>query len=333
MEAAPTKIDSGNDWQPTATIANLRRRSEILAKIRQFFAERSVIEVETPLLSQHTVTNPYIQSFSTLHQPNISHQQVYYLQTSPEYAMKRLLAAGSGSIYQLAKSFRNEEISDRHNPEFSLLEWYRVNFDHFQLMDEVKDFLIFLLGERQVNKLTYEELFKQHLQINPHHANLSELKNCSSEHKINIADADSFDRDTWLDILMTHIIEPKLNPQHLNFVYHFPASQAALAKINYDQNGNAIAERFEVYAGGMELANGFHELTDAKEQQQRFESENQQRAKNKQPQLAIDFRFLKALEKGLPPCAGVALGVDRLMMIALNAKSINEVLSLSFVNA
>jgi lysyl-tRNA synthetase class 2 len=318
-----------SNWQPTASFVNLKLRAEILAKIRAFFAERNVLEVETPLLSQATVTDINLQSFATNYFPNPENNnpQTFYLQTSPEFAMKRLIAAGSGSIFQIAKAFRNHGESGRlHNPEFSLLEWYRIGFDHLQLMNEVDQLLQFILQTKAAEKLTYADIFWRYIDINPHTASASELKKCALH--LGLSELNHFDfsdADSWLQLLMTHYIEPQLGRDQPTFIYDFPMTQAALAKIRNDNP--PVAERFEIYVNGVELANGFHELTDGKEQLARFEKDLAQRENLNYRPVPIDHFFLDALHHGLPDCAGVALGIDRLIMLAAKTQNISDVLS------
>jgi lysyl-tRNA synthetase class 2 len=312
-------------WAPSASHAALIKRAEILASIRHFFYERHVLEVETPLLGMAGVTDVHIESF-------ITHDQTkhpYYLQTSPEYAMKRLLAAGYGDMYQICKAFRQEEQGRFHQPEFSLLEWYRVGFNHLQLMDEVDALLQTLLGCKAAGKITYTDLFESHLAINPHKATLNDLKKIAQQHNLLSALGEQHDnKDDWLQLLLSHLIEAKLGHTEPCMIYDYPASQAALAKINLQTQR---AERFEVYVNGIELANGFHELQDAKEQQQRFLADLQQRQSLQRPTPRIDQQLLQALEHGLPACAGVALGIDRLIQIALEKKDIQHVISFAKV--
>jgi lysyl-tRNA synthetase class 2 len=306
----------------------LQLRSELLAKIRVFFAERKVQEVETPLLYPSTTPSPHISSFS------IKKSIPLYLQTSPEFAMKRLLAAGSGDIYQICKAFRDGECGAFHNPEFTILEWYRINFTHLDLMNEVAELLSFILGLPSAERFTYAEIFEHHLQINPHRASIEQLKNCAIKNKVSteyIASAadedDESSKDTWLQLLLTHLIEDKLGQHSPTFIYDFPPSQAALAKIRHHENP-PVASRFEVYVKGIELANGFHELIDANEQRERFEQELLQRQKLGLHCPPLDEKFLQALPQ-IPPCAGVALGIDRLLMLAANAKSLDQILFFS----
>jgi len=315
-------------WQPSACLAILQQRAAILRTIREFFAIRGVMEVETPLMCHTSVTDPFIQSIPAYFQaPHQTVPTCYYLQTSPEYAMKRLLAAGSGPIYQITKAFRQGEVGQYHNPEFTMMEWYRPGFDHHALMDEMDALLQLILKKPAAERKSYAELFQSHLQLDPHHAALAELKACAEHHELSVA-MDIYDRDTWLNLLMTHVIEPRIGLEKPLFVYDFPASQAALARIQ--ASNPPVASRFEVYFRGLELANGFHELQDAKEQRLRFEKNNQERIAQGLPTLALDHYFLAALEHGLPDCAGVALGIDRLVMLATHSESIQEVLSFDF---
>ncbi len=315
-------------WQPTATLEMLHLRATLLAKIRDFFIERNVLEVETPLLSPATVTDVYLQSFATQYHPGgLSSPETLYLQTSPEYAMKRLLAAGSGSIFQICKAFRNDGEKGRlHNPEFTMLEWYRIDFTHHDLMDEVDKLLALILGVPSAERLSYAEVFEKYLDLDPHRSSAQELKNKALALDLfSLENLEYDDRDSWLHLFMTHVIEPQIGHGKATFIYDFPTSQAALARI---RPGNpAVAERIEVYLEGIELANGFHELTDAQEQHQRFKHDLQKREKLGLPPVPIDYAFLEALQSGLPPCAGIALGVDRLVMLAAKAKTLAEAVS------
>ncbi len=241
--------------------------------------------------------------------------------------MKRLLAAGSGAIYQICKVFRNGELGRQHNPEFTLLEWYRPGFNHHQLMEDVAALINSVLPEtREIEYLSYLEIFNQHLSINPHQATQTELQQCAKQH--GIADAERLNlptKDAWLDLLLTHRIESQLGRNRLSFVYDYPASQASLAKIR--PGSPPLAERFELYMEGMELANGFHELTQANEQQQRFNQDLKQRENQGQAIVPMDKNLLAAINSGLPDCAGVALGIDRLLMQITQATDIDQTLS------
>ena len=309
------------DWQPGAGIELLRARAALLQRIRGFFAQRNVLEVETPLLCQATVTDPNIEV------PGCDRR---WLQTSPEYAMKRLLAAGSGPIYQICKAFRAGEAGARHNPEFSLLEWYRPGFTLAMLMREVAELLNTCLGEdgEAVETISYTGLFQQVLAIDPLNATATELKTLAGSqlHPEGL----ELDRDGWLDLLMSHRVEPALRDRGRVFVYDYPASQAALARVRPQ---TAVAERFELYVNGLELANGYLELGDALELEQRFAGDNRRREAAGQQRRSVDTRFLAAMRAGLPDCAGVALGLDRLLMLARDCPTIDEVLSFSWERA
>ena len=289
------------------------------------------MEVETPMLSAAAITDPHLESFSTRYTgPGYAEAMSLYLHTSPEFPMKRLLAAGSGPIYQLGKVFRLGEAGRRHNPEFTLLEWYRPGFDHKQLMDEVAALVAPLLGleGRAVERLSYREAFLRHAGIDPLTAPLEALRQCARRLGIRGFEEES-ERDVWLDLILTHAVEPRLGQDGLCFIYDYPASQAALARLNPDDP--RVAERFELYYRGIELANGFHELADADEQRKRFETELKVRSEQGLEPVPMDERLLAALNN-LPDCAGVALGVDRLVMLALGAGSIDEVMAFSIDN-
>ncbi|BBN82946.1 elongation factor P--(R)-beta-lysine ligase [Pseudoalteromonas sp. A25] len=313
-------------WAPSAAIATLKQRAEILAQIRAFFASKNVLEVETPSLCSASVTDVHLASFKTRFVgPGNQDGLDLYLQTSPEFAMKRLLAAGSGPIYQLAKAFRNEESGRHHNPEFTMLEWYRPGFDEHALMDEIEQLIQLILQSAPCTRLTYQQVFIDVLGLDPLSASLDELKSCASKHGYSDIASQESNPDTLLQLLFCMEIEPKIGIDAPCFVYHFPASQAALAKL--DDIDSRVAGRFELYYQGMELANGFNELTDAQEQATRFAQDNQLRVQMGLSEVAIDQRFIEALQHGLPQCSGVALGVDRLIMLALNKSRISDVLT------
>lgn len=325
---ASMSLASKSNWQPSASVDNLKLRAKMFAQIREFFSSRGVLEVDTPLMCHTSVTDACIQSIPALFQAHPQEaEQCYYLQTSPEYAMKRLLAAGSGAIFQICKAFRQGETGRMHNPEFTMLEWYRPGFDHHALMDEMDELLQLLLLVAPAELKTYAEIFQDFLQLDPHTAPLQELAACARQNKLDVHAAVT-DKDVWLQLLMSECIEPHIGKERPIFIYDFPASQAALARI---KAGNpATASRFEVYMHGVELANGFHELQNAAEQRKRFEKNCAERAQENLAAMQIDELFLAALEYGLPDCAGVALGLDRLVMIAARSKSITEVLSFDF---
>lgn len=326
---SPEEDLQGESWRPTASLDALRLRARIASEIRAFFASRDVLEVETPFLSAATVPDLHLASLSCRY----GEGGALYLQTSPEYAMKRLLAAGSGPIFQISKAFRDGEAGSRHNPEFTLLEWYRPGFDHHRLMDEVEELLHRILSPAQLDgrsarRLTYREAFLESLGLDPHSASLPALAA-----KAETADLDpppDLGRDDLLNLLISCAVEPALaraNPRGITFVHDFPASQAALARTTQDPDGNEVAERFEAYVGGMELANGFHELTDPAEQRRRFEADRAERRRRGMPVPPLDENLLAALEAGMPESAGVALGVDRLVMLAAGASRIDEVIA------
>jgi elongation factor P--(R)-beta-lysine ligase len=246
--------------------------------------------------------------------------------------MKRLLCAGSGPIYQICKVFRNGELGGRHNPEFTLLEWYRPDYDHHALMDEVAE-LVNLLSETTmaVEKLTYADAFQRSLKIDPHQTSVEQLMQCAIDHHLPGAEDLILNRDGWLDLLLSHLIEPHLGERGMTFLHNYPASQAALAKVS--EASPPVAERFELYLSGVEIANGFHELDDAEEQNQRFIKDNNQRQAEHRPTLPMDERLLEALADGLPHCSGVALGIDRLLMVLAGKRDIKEVVSFDFGRA
>jgi lysyl-tRNA synthetase class 2 len=330
----PSNKDKG--WRPSASFEVIQQRAECLARARRYFAENGALEVETPLLVSATIPDPNIPSFSTAvaspGEPS-GYRSCRYLSTSPEFAMKRLLAAGSKPIYQICKAFRQGEQGRLHNPEFTLLEWYRPGFDHHQLMDEVATLVMCLAegyrGFEVEERLTYGDCFQRYLEIDPFIADVSLLKACAEKQGIetNTGLTES-DRDGWLDLLMSHCVQPHLGQNRLSFVYDYPASQAALAKIR--PGSPPVAERFELFIDGVELANGFHELQDAAEQRARFKQELQSRQDGGLEDIAIDEYFLAALEEGLPECAGVAMGLDRLLLVLTGAGRLEDVISFSF---
>tara|TARA_R110002153_G_scaffold271355_3_gene438632 strand:+ start:995 stop:1969 length:975 start_codon:yes stop_codon:yes gene_type:complete len=315
-----------DNWLPSASIEVLKQRALVLQKIRHFFAERDVFEVDTPALCHATVTDEHLHSFSTqFNHPFTPHPCTLYLQTSPEFAMKRLLSAGSGAIYQICKSFRNEETGQFHNPEFTMLEWYRPGFNHLQLMTEIDELIQLILGCDKAERVTYQDIFKQHLQCDPLTATLADLKTLASHYGYAELAATENNKDTLLMLLFSQHVEPHIGQVRPCFVMDFPASQAALAKIS--PTNSLVAERFELYFRGIELANGFHELTDGPEQLRRFEEDNAKRLSKGLEMMPIDQNFLAAINFGLPACAGVALGIDRLLMLALGCSNIDQVIA------
>lgn len=324
--------NASGDWRPNATLEVLHLRARMLESVRAFFSARGVLEVETPVLSAAATPDPALESFATNYTgPGAPRGRTLYLHTSPEFPMKRLLAAGSGSIYQICRVFRNGESGRQHNPEFTMIEWYRVDFDHHALMDEVAA----LVGETLAGqltlgppeKLTYQEAFERVLDINPHTATAAELARAAVRHDIDAPTmrAGHDEHAVWRDLLLSHLIEPRLGHGQLTFLHDFPASQASLARILPGQP--PLAARFELYLNGVELANGFHELADAAEQRTRFERQLHARDILEAPRVPLDERLLAGLGAGLPDCAGVALGFDRLVMLAAHAPAIDAVMA------
>jgi len=328
------QIDSDAAWQPQADLATLRQRAALNALIRAHFSNTNALEVETPILSQAGNTDPNIESFSVAFSgPSAAGSPQRWLRTSPEFAMKRLLAAGIGDCYELGRVFRNGEAGGRHNPEFSMLEWYRVGWDHHQLMDEVIALVSAALALRgrvpAVVRCSYRQLFVEALGIDPFSASDATLRAPLADARIQ---PEGLGRDDWLDLLLSLRIQPQFPADQLLLLYDYPASQCALAKIR--GNGeDAVAERFEAFLGPLELANGYHELTDATEQRQRFARDIDMRRHRGLSLPAIDMRLLAAIEAGLPACAGVALGLDRLLAALLELPGIAPTLAFPFDRA
>ncbi|WP_417617172.1 elongation factor P--(R)-beta-lysine ligase [Oceanisphaera sp.] len=319
-------------WPPTAPLALLQRRAQLLAQIRGFFAERQVLEVDTPTMASAGVTDVHLENFKThFVGPGMAGGIELYLQTSPEFHMKRMLAAGYGAIYQIAKAYRNEESGRLHNPEFTMLEWYRPGFDHHQLMDEMADLLQLVLNTAPPTRITYQQAVSSTLGVCPLTASLTELRQAGLGLGADDLLARETDRDTILQLLFALGVEPRIGQLEPCFVYDFPASQAALARIS--PQDARVAERFEVYFKGIELANGFHELSDEREQRRRFELDNQAREARGLATRPIDEYLLAALAAGLPDCAGVALGIDRLVMLAAGAESLDQVIAFPVTRA
>ena len=312
-------------WQPSASIADLRRRAELLTLIRDFFNIRGYLEVETPVMGRFGVTDVYLSNIKA-----VFRGQPYCLQTSPEYHMKRLLAAGSGPIFQLARVFRDDELGRWHNPEFTLLEWYQLDIDHHQLMQEVDALLQKVLGCAPMIKKTYQQVFMEICDIDPMLASIETFQQVLDRFNLQgVLDAEELDRDQYLFLLMSHVVEPALAAEPCPVaVYGFPVSQAALAQV---QDG--AAARFEIYYRGVELANGFYELTDADVQRERFAKDNEARTQHGLETIAGDTYLLEALSHGLPKCSGVALGVERLLALAMDHSSIAAVMAFDFSRA
>jgi len=326
-----------NNWRPTATRAVLEQRANALARVREFFAKRAVLEVDTPVVVNAPVTDVHIHS-AEVRFPDAAGR--YYLHTSPEFAMKRLLASGSGDIFQICHVVRGLERGRQHNAEFTLIEWYRLGYSLEQLMDEVEALARDVLGPvatpMRSERISYVEAFKDALDIDPLTASLHALRSAAravgfepaatQSHASPAASADSAaaERDELLELLMGTKIGPQLGRNALTFIHRYPASQAALARL--DPNDSRCALRFELYCEGMELANGFHELASAAEQRARFEHDLAERRRRSLPADRMDEHLLGALAAGLPECAGVALGFDRLVMLLTGARAIDEVI-------
>jgi lysyl-tRNA synthetase class 2 len=312
------------NWRPTATLATLRLRAQALAETRAFFAARQVLEVDTPLLVRHAVTDVHIHS-AQVQLPG--HDGALFLHTSPEYAMKRLLAAASGDIYQIAHVVRGDERGRWHNAEFTLIEWYRCGYSMSQLIDELSQLARVLLALPPATpqlSLSYSQAFQQVLDCEPLSARHEELRELAIAQGLERQMALRCERDELLDWLMGTVVGPRLGLDHLCVVHRYPVSQAALARV--DVADPRVALRFELYHRGIELANGFEELTDAGEQRLRFEADRQERARRGLPQPAMDEALLDALAAGMPPVSGVAVGFDRMLMLRIGARSIEEVL-------
>lgn len=308
-------------WKPAAGVDALRRRARLLADVRAFFAARGVLEVETPLLGAATATDVHIASLRT-RCDGAGGGHHLYLQTSPESAMKRLLAAGSGPIFQICKAFRDGEQGRAHNPEFTLLEWYRPGFDHHALMDEVEALLAAVAGTGAAVRLTYRDAMRRHAGVDPFGADVGALAGRARE--LGLAPPSGLDRDGLLDLLIARAVQPRLG-EGLSVIHDYPSSQAALARVRDD--APPVAERFEFFLDGVELANGYNELRDPVEQRRRMEADMGERERRGLAPVPVDERLLGALSEGLPECAGVALGLDRLLMRMVGAQHIGEVLA------
>ncbi len=306
-------------WKPSASLEAVKARAALYHAVREFFQMRQVLEVDVPLLSPYATVDPFINSMV------VSGASARYLQTSPEFFLKRFLATYQADCYYLGKAFREEERGARHHPEFTLLEWYRVAWDEVQLGGEVVQLLQHVLPEMPLTTLSYADLFYDRTCINPHTASVSELRGYAQS-QLDIA-FDSADKNTWLDIVFTHCIEPTLS-QGIVVIEQYPQSQAALARIEHTADGIPVARRFEVYVNGVELANGYWELFDGEEQQQRFGADMDYRQQNNLPEYPCDQKLVEALKGGhFPSCAGVALGIDRLLMCLLQRARIDDVLT------
>jgi elongation factor P--(R)-beta-lysine ligase len=317
-------------WQPTATLPDLKRRAQMLCSARDFFAARGVLEVETPILSAAAASDPQIESLETriAGMPGKA-----FLSPSPEYAMKRLLAAGSGDIFQICKVFRDAENGRWHNPEFTMIEWYRIGMDDAALMDEVEALLARLLAPLRVllpaERVSYNEVLRRYAGVDAFHASEVELQQAAES--AGVVCGAKLERDAKLDLLMGFIVGPRLGMKRPCFVCDYPATQAALARLK--PGLPQVAARFELYLDGLELANGFHELANAEELRARFTADLRTRRERGQRQAPLDENLLAALAHGLPDCAGVALGFDRLLAIALGVPRLADAMAFHIDNA
>lgn len=315
------------NWRPSASIATLEVRARMLRAAREYFTATRALEVETPTLSAAAVSDVHLASVAAA-----ANGQSRFLHTSPEYAMKRLLAAGCGDLWQICRVYRDGERGSQHNPEFTLIEWYRLGMDHHALMSDVEHLITAMLPPARVFERSERLSYREAVQL---HAGVDALRDSTGVliERLRSADIDTpkdlqDDRDACLDLIMSTLVGPRLGHDRLSFIYDYPASQAALARVRGE-----VASRFEAYLDGVELANGFHELGDAAEQRARFEHDLSERRKRGLPTAPTDERFLAALAHGLPDCAGVALGFDRLVMCAIGAKRIDDVLAFPFERA
>jgi lysyl-tRNA synthetase class 2 len=316
-----------SDWRPTASIATLELRAAMLRAAREYFAATRALEVETPTLSVAAVSDVHLASVAAT-----ANGEARFLHTSPEYAMKRLLAAGSGDVWQICRVYRDGERGSQHNPEFTLIEWYRLGQDHHALMTDVERLIGAMLPPARAfdrsERLSYREAMQLHAGVDALRDPVPVLLERLRSARIDAPAGLEHDRDACLDLIMSTLVGPKLGRERLCFIYDYPASQAALARVRGE-----VASRFEAYLDGVELANGFHELGDAAEQRARFLADLRERATRGLPAAPLDERFLAALAHGLPECAGVALGFDRLVMCAARVKRIDEVLAFPFERA
>jgi lysyl-tRNA synthetase class 2 len=318
-------MNGAADWRPTATLQTLRRRAECLAFTREFFAARGVLEVETPALVNAPVSDVNLGSVRV---DLPGHGRPLWLHTSPEYAMKRLLAAGAGDIYQVCRVYRGAERGRQHNPEFTMLEWYRLGFSLEDLMNEVAALVRGLLGTSgaalPVQFISYADALRRHADLDPF-GDIEPLRAAARDLGLDDHHATNAGRDELLDLVVGARVGPSLGADALTFLHRYPASQAALARL--DPADARVALRFELYHQGLELANGYHELTSGAEQRQRFAEDLRQRSQRGLPAATLDPHLLAALDAGLPDCAGVALGFDRVLMLATGATNIDQVLA------
>ena len=309
-------------WQPGVSLEMLGLRAGLMQQIRSFMSARGILEVDTPVLSQYAVTDPTLRSFSTSFQPPAGKDtHTLFLSPSPEFAMKRLLAYGSGPIYQISHVFRNAEAGRLHNPEFTMLEWYRPGFDEHGLMDEI-DALLLELHISSAHRHKYAEVFEQATGMNPHSTDIILLQQAAREHGLVTM---MEDRAGLLDFLFNRLVAERLGYDRPVFIHDYPGCQCALARISTDHP--AVSRRFELFINGMEIANGFYELADAEEQRRRFAEDNLRRRQTGMPEVPIDEHLLQALNHGLPDCAGVAMGIDRLLMARQGCDDVRQVIA------
>ncbi len=317
-------LDSNSEFAPTALLAVLRQRAELLRKLREFFYAHEFVEVETPFLASEVIPELHIEPIAV----ELCSTEVWWLQASPELHMKRLLAAGATAIFQITRSFRAGERGRLHNPEFTMVEWYRTDDDMQAGMDLLDDLIQTLLGTPPAKRTTYAAAFQQYVGICPHAATPTDLASAATSRGISVPDGmDAADRDEWLNLLLATLVEPQLGRDRPEVLYHYPATQAALAQVVATEAGHEIAERFELYYRGVELANGYHELADSAELRERFTAVNAARIADGRAALPMPERLLASLEHGQPDCTGVALGFDRLVMLVIGATLIDEVVA------
>ncbi len=346
------------NWKTAASIEVLKLRAKLLTKVRRFFDSRDYFEVQTPVISRDTTIDRWLEPMIavTSLEPFVSktldgkyytdeHRKPCFLQTSPEFAMKRLIASGSGSIYQICPAFRGEEYGQRHNPEFTIIEWYGVNDDFQQGMKLLSDLCHCLLNPQfdfdkpqsfSVQFLTYRDAFIQYAHLDPFSSTMAQIRNYCDCESISVPDGfDPTDRDSWLDVILSEKVQTQLgfgDPFLPTILYHYPASQAALAKVVHQSYGD-VSERFELFVNGLELANGYHELADPDELYRRHIQTNQQRAADGHCALPPKAILLDALKAGFPPCTGCAMGFDRIVMLAARVNTISEVLSFDWLRS
>ncbi len=319
-----------NDFKPTATVETLKRRAEVVRTLRRFFDERKFFEVETPILSHDIVVDRYLHPVAVAKKALTGaandRDEKLWMQTSPEFGMKRIVAAGAVAIYQIGKCFRRSESGPRHNPEFTMLEWYRIGDDMHSAMGLLGELVEKVLSKPKTQFVSYRDVFKQHANVDPFTCAVQDLRAVATEANVELEmPADEQHRDDWLNLILSTLVEPHLGVGRPLIVYDWPASQAALAIVR--EGDPPMAERFELYVEGIELANGYHELLDAEELSRRNSINNQKRVKDGAPLLPEESRLLDAMRGEMPEYSGVALGVDRLVMLATGASTINEVLT------